>query len=76
MVWQSEQLPPFGKLEFLKHLPLDGMSGAKCIGNFVSRDHEENPFTSFLESLHLDSLKSLEQWAPVTEDGFPRLGEV
>ena len=77
MEWcgNSEQLPPFGKLEFLKHLSLDGMSGARCIGNFVYRDHEENPFTS-LESLHLDSLKSLEQWTPVTEDGFPRLGEV
>lgn len=79
MEWcgNSEQLLPFGiETRVPLHLSLDGMSGAKCnIGNFVYRDHEENPFTS-LESLHLDSLKSLEQWTPVTEDGFPRLGEV
>ncbi|KAJ6371578.1 hypothetical protein OIU77_001982 [Salix suchowensis] len=33
-----EQLPPFGKLQFLKSLVLRGMDGVKCIGSHVYGD--------------------------------------
>eukprot|EP00258_Populus_trichocarpa_P028506 XP_024444525.1 putative disease resistance protein RGA1 [Populus trichocarpa] len=49
-----EQLPPFGKLQFLKNLKLHAMDGVKCIDNNVYGD-EEDPFPS-LETLTFDSI--------------------
>jgi hypothetical protein len=63
-----EQLPPLGKLQFLKSLVLHGMDGVKCIDSNVFRDGQ-NPFLS-LETLTFYSMERLEQWAAYT---FPRL---
>ncbi|KAF7112883.1 hypothetical protein RHSIM_RhsimUnG0183000 [Rhododendron simsii] len=70
-----EQLPPLGKLHFLKILFINGMYSVKCFDLECYGDGE----ISFeaLEKLALEEMPSLEEWTTMDrQDVFPRLREL
>ncbi|KAJ6959710.1 hypothetical protein NC653_037921 [Populus alba x Populus x berolinensis] len=66
-----EQLPPLGKLQFLKSLVLRQMDGVKSIDSNVYGDGQ-SPFPS-LEMLTFEYMEGLKQWSACT---FPLLREL